>query len=73
MADMELDIVLRPRNRTPKPMMISANSFTLSFFTNITISTPTSKITGAYAERLKETSCEVMVVPMLAPKITPAA
>ncbi len=73
MPAMELDMVLNPRKRTPKPIMISANFFILSILQNIATSTPTNKIMGAYAERLNETNCEVTVVPILAPKITPAA
>ena len=68
-----LAMVLSPRNSTPKPMMMSANFLIFSLLTNIAVSAPTRRITGAYADRLNETSWEVIVVPMLAPKITPAA
>ena len=70
---MELDIVLNPKNSTPKPMMISANFLIFSFDTNMAIMTPTRRMSGAYADKLKDTSCDVIVVPILAPKITPAA
>ena len=70
---MPLDMVLRPVNRMPKPTITSANFFTFSFLLNIMTSTPHSRNTGATADRLKDTSWEVMVVPMLAPKMTPAA
>ena len=73
MPAMELDMVLSPRNRMPKPMMMSANFFTFSCLQNMATSTPASRKTGAYADRLKDTSWEVTVVPMLAPKMTPAA
>ena len=67
------DMTESPMNRTPKPRTTSPIFFTRSFFTNCVISTPTNRNTGAYADRLKDTSCEVTVVPMLAPMITPAA
>ena len=70
---MPLDMVLSPVNRMPNPTITSANFLTFSFLLNIMTSTPHSRITGAAAERLRDTSWEVMVVPMLAPKITPAA
>ena len=39
----------------------------------MTMITPDIKKTGAASERLNATSWEVTVVPMLAPRITPAA
>ena len=67
------DMVLRPTNRIPKPTTTSATLRTFSFFVNIITTTPTSRISGAILDKLKDTSCEVMVVPMFAPRITPAA
>ena len=67
------DMVLRPTNRIPKPTTPSATLRTFSFFVNIITTTPTSRISGAILDKLKDTSCEVMVVPMFAPRITPAA
>ena len=67
------DMVLRPTNRIPNPTTTSATLRTFSFFVNIITTTPTNRISGAIFDKLKDTSCEVMVVPMLAPRITPAA
>ena len=67
------DIVLKPMNKTPKPMMTSPHRDTFCFLQNITISTPTSRMTGAAFSNLKDTKRAVTVVPIFAPKITPAA
>ena len=37
----------------------------------VTVSAPTNRIIGATPVRLNATSCEVMVVPILAPKMIP--
>ena len=47
MPAMELDMVLSPRNRMPKPMMMSANFFTFSCLQNMATNTPASRKTGA--------------------------
>ena len=73
MPDMAPDIVLSPMNRTPKPMMTSPQRDSFSFLQNITISTPVSRMTGAAFSSLNETRSAVTVVPIFAPKITPAA
>ena len=67
------DMVLSPTNRIPKPTTTSATLRTFSFFVNIITTTPTNRINGAILDRLNDTSWEVMVVPILAPRITPAA
>ncbi len=67
------DMTDSPMNRTPKPRMTSPIFLIRSFFTNWVRITPRNRNTGAYADRLKETSWEVTVVPMLAPIMTPAA
>ena len=60
-------------NKIPNPTKISANSFTLGFFTIAPIKIPVPIAIGAHWERLKETIWPVIVVPILAPKITPTA
>ena len=67
------DIELKPINNTPNPIMISANLRTADFLQNITTATPANNIIGATFSNLKETSKAVTVVPILEPKITPAA
>ena len=62
-----------PRNKTPKPTIISPKRLIFVFLINIYIMTPTARKIGANCSRLNDTSCEVMVVPMLAPMITPTA
>ena len=47
MPAIEPDMVLSPRNRTPNPMMMSANFLIFSFLQNMAASTPTSRIRGA--------------------------
>ena len=66
-APMEDDMVLIPRKRIPKPMTTSPAFFTVGFLKIISIRTPTIINTGAYWDRLKDTSCDVTVVPILAP------
>ena len=62
-----------PINNAPKPMTTSPIFLKIGFFINKNITTPTNKITGATAVRLNETSCAVIVVPILAPKMIPTA
>ena len=71
--DIALDIPDSPIKRTPNPKTISPIFFTILFLTNITVRTPPSRKTGATSDKLKETSWEVTVVPIFAPRITPAA
>ena len=70
---MALDMVESPMNSTPKPTITSPNFDTFCFLQNITKSTPASKITGANFSSLKDTKSAVTVVPILEPKMTPAA
>ena len=72
-TDIALDMEVNPINKTPNPRITSPTFWTVGLFINNTIITPAIKKTGAISERLKETSWEVTVVPMLAPRITPAA
>ncbi len=67
------DMVERPINSTPNPMITSPNFDSFGFLLNITKSTPDSKIIGANFSSLKDTKSAVTVVPILEPKITPAA
>ena len=48
--------LLRPVNRTPKPRITSATLTILGFLQNITKTAPTNRKTGAYSDKLKETS-----------------
>ena len=73
MPDMAPDMVLSPMNKIPKPIMISPNFVIFCFLQNMTTITPSNKITGAIFSNLKETNNDVTVVPIFAPKITPAA
>ena len=72
-TDIESDIEVRPRNKTPKPSSTSPIRCIFVFLQNITIITPAMTIAGAKAERLNEINWEVTVVPIFAPIITPAA
>ena len=74
------DIKLKPINRTPKPIKISATWRNFSFFENNRINAPTPISTGAKnsgfniaAHSPIDTSHAVIVVPMFAPIITPTA
>ncbi len=62
------DMLLKPINRMPNPTItspiFSAFCFPLPI---IIVNTPASKIIGAASDKLKETSWEVIVVPILAP------
>ena len=71
---------LRPTKRTPKPTRISLTSFTFSLFANSIIKAPIpinrgAKNSGLSMEphSLMDTSHAVIVVPILAPMITPTA
>ena len=70
---MEADIVLIPKNKIPNPKDIAAISFTLFFFVIRSIIAPIPINKGAIASNLKDTSWAVIVVPIFAPIITPAA
>ena len=70
---MEELMVDRPIKRTPKPRIISPIFLAVSFLMKLTMTTPISTNSGAILDKLNDTSCEVTVVPILAPKITPAA
>ena len=72
-SDILPDMMLSPMKSTPKPRMTSPILLTTGFLQNITMMTPAIRNTGATSDRLKATSCEVIVVPILAPMITPAA
>ena len=72
-TDIALDMEVNPINKTPNPRITSPTFWTVGLFINNTIITPAIKKTGAISERLKETSWEVTVVPMLAPRITPVS
>ena len=67
------DMVPIPINRIPKPTITSPNFLTIGCCINITMITPTKRITGAYLDISRDRSWPVTVVPILAPKITPIA
>ena len=69
----ELLNVLIPINRIPKPINISLASFTFGFFVSILATKPAAMTIGAHCDKLKETICPVIVVPIFAPKTTPTA
>ena len=66
-------IVPIPTNKIPKPNIILPISLLFLPFTNITIIAPTKTKTGAISSNLNATNCAVIVVPILAPIIIPAA
>ena len=74
------DIKLRPMKRRPKPTRIPPASLRFSFLANSRIKAPMPMSTGAKnsgfmtsPHSLMETIQAVMVVPILAPMITPTA
>ena len=69
----EPDIKDNPMNKIPNPNTTSPIFFTMGFFKNITIITPTNKNNGAISDKSRDTNWDVTVVPMFAPMITPAA
>ena len=62
------DIPLNPMKRMPKPTITSPifSAFCLPL-PSIIVSTPANNMMGAASDKLKETSWEVMVVPIFAP------
>ena len=62
-----------PTKSIPKPKMMEPISRTRCFLKNRYKIAPANKISGAYALKLKAVSCAVIVVPILAPIMTPMA
>ena len=65
--------MVRPMNKIPKPRITSPIRLIFWFLQKLLITTPAITNKGAQSDRLMAISCEVTVVPMLAPIITPAA
>ena len=70
MADFIMDI---PTKSMPKPMRNSPIYLMRECLTNRYIIVPAKSMKGAYAEILNAVICAVIVVPMLAPMMTPIA
>ena len=64
-------IKLIPRNNAPKPKITAAIFLSNGFFPNINTAEPINIINGATAVSFNDTNCEVIVVPMFAPKVNP--
>ena len=67
------DIVFNPVNKIPNPKKIAPIFLVFSLLENITASAPPNTKIGATSDKLIDTNCDVIVVPILAPKITPTA
>ena len=72
-AAMELDMVDIPTNRSPNPITISPDFFTVGLGIKFIITAPKKTNIGAIADNLKATSIAVTVVPILAPSMIPQA
>ena len=66
-------IKLIPLNNIPKPRRIFPNSLLFLALANIINAVPANMNNGAISSNLNATNCAVIVVPILAPIITPAA
>ena len=64
-------ILLIPKNNAPNPKITSEIFLVIGLLPNIIRQAPTKMIYGAMAVSFKETSCAVIVVPMLAPNVIP--
>ena len=64
-------IKLIPRNNAPKPKITAAIFLSNGFFPNINTAEPINIINGATAVSFNDTNCEVIVVPIFAPKVNP--
>ena len=65
------DIIFIPRNRIPRPAITIPRLFFFSSFENIIRQTPAIAISGATSEIPMDIRIPVIVVPILAPMITP--